>query len=42
MSIYLSGDELEAFFNEQTAPVEINGDIYWSDELTAEKVRELL
>ncbi|KZN25126.1 MULTISPECIES: hypothetical protein [unclassified Haladaptatus] len=38
----LSKGELEDFFMEENAPVEINGDIYWSDELTAEKVRELL
>ncbi len=38
----VSADELEEFFAEETMPVIINDELYWSNELTADKVRELL
>ncbi len=41
-TLQLDGERLERFFREETMPVEINGELYWSDELSADDVAELL
>ncbi|MFB9805428.1 hypothetical protein ACFFQF_08645 [Haladaptatus pallidirubidus] len=38
----LSAAELNGFFDEEPMPVEINGDLHWSDEISAKDVAKLL
>ncbi|WP_256388572.1 hypothetical protein [Haladaptatus sp. W1] len=35
-------DRLEEYFAMERSPFEIDGELYWSDELSAEEITELL